>query len=230
MIQSFSRALRAKSLAAVAALAVAAVLPAARAATVIDFEPAALTGLYFPGETFTQSGFNFAVGPEFGTIDTAAAIGSGAPTGNATQFYFSSNDGTLTLSQASGLAFSLDGFSAAFVPLSPASTQTTVIVATGTTLAGPQVSTFWSFAPSASSNFPFATYSGGNFAAFTNLVQLQFKACSLVAGVACTEATNNNGQFALDDVILTAVPEPGTWLMFATGLLGLALAARRRQR
>ncbi|MEO5732085.1 MAG: NF038120 family PEP-CTERM protein [Rubrivivax sp.] len=227
MIQIFARASRATSIVACSA---AAALPAAHAAVVIDFEPAALTGLYFPGETFTQQGFTLAVGPDFGTIDTAAAIGIGAPTGNSSQFYFNSNDGTLTLSQSGGLAFSLGGFAAAFVPLSPASNQNTVIVATGTTQANTQVSAFWSFAPSATSNFPFMTYGGAGFAAFTNLVQLQFKACSLVAGVACTVATNNNGQFALDDVVLTVVPEPGTWLMLATGLLGLGAVARRARR
>ena len=132
-----------------ATLTAAALAPEAFAATVIDFDSADLLGVYGPdiGDSFAQSGFSFTVARDCGTIDTAAALASGAPTGTATQFYFNSNDASLSMVNMAGASFS--GFSAAFVPLDPESAQTTVIVARGTTTAGALVSQFWRFAPSA---------------------------------------------------------------------------------
>ena len=200
-------------------------------ATTLDFEPVDLTGLYFPGDSFAQNGFVLSVYRDFGTIDTAAGLGALAPSGNATQFFFNSNDGLLSLAREGGGAFSLSGFSAAFVPLDPASAQTTVIVALGTDTNNVQFTAFWNFATSTTSSFPFTAYSGASdFAAFGNVKQVDFYACSIVAGVICTEQTLNNGQFAIDNILVTAVPEPVTALLFAAGLLGLVGRARRAVR
>jgi hypothetical protein len=212
-----------------AALASAVGLPAAQAATVIDFEPAALTGLYLPADTFTQGDYTFTTMADFGIIDTAAALGGVSPTGNATQFYFNSNDGALALARSDAGGFSLEGFSAAFVPLDPASTQTTVIVATGTKLDNSQVMASWTFAPSLTSHFAFSSYaSPAAFAAFSGLAKVEFRACSWVGSVACTQPTLNNGQFAIDDILVSAapVPEVTTSLLMALGLIGLGLGLR----
>src|SRR3982750_604233 len=86
-------------------------------ATVITFEGEELTGAYFPGDTFTQNGFRMKQEFDPGSVDFASALPPAtAPTGNATQFYFNSNAGDLLIETLSGQSFSLDGFSAAFVP------------------------------------------------------------------------------------------------------------------
>ena len=202
--------------------------PAARADTVVDFEPAVLTGLYLPGDSFSQGGYTLTVRLDFGVIDIAAALGASSPTGNATQFYFNSNDGALRLERTDLGAFNLGGFAAAFVPLDPASAQTTVIVAVGTTQDNNQVSSWWGFASSATSHFPFAAYSAP--ATFSNLRQVDFYACSLVGSAVCSQPTQNNGQFAIDDILVSAVPEPASPLLLTLGLLGLGLRARRSAR
>ena len=110
-------------------------------ATVITFEGDDLTGAYFPGDTFTQNGFLMTQEFDPGTVDFAAALGAVAPTGNATQFYFNSNAGDLLIESLSGAAFSLDGFSAAFVPGALPPANPIGIVAFGTTKTGTQLAT-----------------------------------------------------------------------------------------
>ena len=40
--------------------------------------------------------------------------------------------------------------------------------------------------------------------------------------------TQNQAQFAIDNIVLTAVPEPAALSMLLLGLAGMTLAARRR--
>ena len=114
-----------------AVILAAALAPQAQAATLIDFETPSLTGLYFGGESFEQSGFRMTVDYDSGVVDTAGTLGSAAPTGNASQFYSQLNEGGLIVERSDGGLFSLNGFDAAFVPLIPAASGTTVIAAFG---------------------------------------------------------------------------------------------------
>ncbi len=196
-------------------------------ADVIDFEGDSVAGLYFPGDSFSVGGFVLTAMDDFGVVDTAAALGSQAPTGNATQFYFASNDGGLSVVAAGPLGFDLTGFSAAFVALDPPSLQNTVLVARGTLQDDSAVTASFAFGSSSTANHPFVDYSGASLAAFSNLKQLDFYACSWVGGVACTEPTMNNGQFAIDNLMLSPVPEPAAALLLALGLAGVGLRARR---
>lgn len=213
-----------------AALAAAALSALPAHADVINFEGAASVGLYLPGQSFSEGAFVLTALNDFGIVDSAGALGPQAPTGNATQFYFASNDGRLRLTTASGLGLNLGGFSAAFVALDPPSAQTTVLVARGTLQDNSTVSASFAFGSSTNANFPFVSYSGASFSAFNNLRQVDFFACSWVAGLACTVPTANNGQFAIDNITVSVVPEPGAALLLALGLAGVAVRARRTAR
>lgn len=215
-----------------AALLGALCLPAAHAGTVtvnVDFDDPALTGLYFAGDSFVQSGMTMTAAFDFGTVDAAAALGAVAPSGNSTQFFFNANDGALFVAQEQGLTFGLDGFSAAFVPLSPASTQPTVMAAVGFNASGSAVAAMaWLFAPQGSNGrYPFARYDDPlDLADFTGLSSLAFFACSLAGP--CDDPTNNNGQFAIDDIQVTVVPEPSS-IALTLVALGLLVRSQRRR-
>jgi hypothetical protein len=209
-------------------------LPGAHAGSVtvnIDFDDPALVGLYFAGDSFNQSGMRMTAGFDFGTVDSAAALGNAAPAGNATSFYFNANDGALFVEQEQGLTFDLTGFSAAFVPLIPASTQPTVMAAIGFDAGGSAVAAVaWLFAPQdGNGRYQFARYDDPlDFTDFVNLSSLALFSCSLSGP--CTDPTNNNGQFAVDDIQVSLVPEPSSvaLTLFALGLL--VRSQRRRGR
>lgn len=222
-----------------AASIAATVLPVAHAqSTVIDFEGPDLTGIYFPGDSFSHSGFAMTQQFDFGTVDTGVALAPVAPTNNSSQFYFNGNDGYLSLTSASGGTFSLDGISAAFVPLagSTAPSQTLGIVAAATTASGESFGLIFSLGDTTSTTTgsPFFVFSNPlDFSSFTDLVAVDFFTCTIANGAFCTLETRNNGQFALDDIHVTSlaapVPEPETVALMALGLMAMGAVSRRRR-
>lgn len=203
--------------------------PLQASAAVIDFDEPGLANLYFAGESFQQSGFNMTVGYDFATVDVAAALAA-PPSGNSTQFYTQLNEGFLTLTRADGGLFNLNSFDAAFVPLVPAAGGQTTIAAVGIQADGTKVGWAFLFAPAAAGAYQFARYDDPlDFGVYANLKAVQFYACSFDGANVCASPLQNNGQFALDNINVTAaVPEPSAALMLGLGLGGMAWLRRRQ--
>lgn len=210
-------------------------LPAASHASVLDFEDPELTGLYFAGESFEQAGFRFSQGLDAAIVDVGSALGPAAPGNNTSQFYTSLNNGFLRVASLDGSAFSFEGFSAAFVPQTSAASSpiALVLVALGTTVDGSRYSTYFSLGDTtqSSASFAFRLFDApADFSQFGNLLSLEFFTCATGPGPVCRTPTENQGQFALDDIRITAVPEPSPFLMLSAGLAVLAWMNRRRSR
>ncbi|MCW7541060.1 NF038120 family PEP-CTERM protein [Aquabacterium sp. A7-Y] len=223
-----SKKLSSRSLAALLALCASALLPAQ--AEVLDFEAVA-PGLYADGEDFQQDGWRFSVGGDFGSIDSAAGCFIVVcPSGNDTQFYGGFNDSRLVLERSDGGAFSLLGFDAALVaPLKFGSgVAGGQLVLQATTTAGARVFSSWDLGQSgADGSFAFQSFAGAALGAFGAVSSIDFFACIYGEGGACLNPSGNLGQFALDNLSLVPVPEPGSVVLLALGLGGLAGFGRR---
>ena len=215
-----------------AAIVGAALSPQVQASMVtVDFDGPGLTGLYFAGDSFSQSGYTMTASFDAGIVDTVAALGGAAPSGNLTQFYTGLNDGGLVLQRTGGGLFDLKGFDAAFIPLDPAASGTTVMVAVGTYADNSASGVAWFFGAKSGSAFPFVNYSNpSDFSGFSLLKQVEFFACAFDGVNVCAAPTRNNGQFAIDNINLNNIPEPSTAAMLALCMLGLALFSRRSAR
>jgi hypothetical protein len=203
-------------------------------ASLLGFETVP-SGLQFDGDTFTEGAYRWTVGGSFGDVDTAAAFSVAtlalAPTGNATQFYAGLDDSRVTLTRVDGQAFRLTGFDAGFVTPTPQASGILPgqIVVLGSDVSGTPILQNWEFAPSgAGGSFAFKTYSGADdFSNFASVTSLTFTSCAFsTSSSLCRNPAENLAQFAIDNVNVSAVPEPAMWALMGIGIA--ALATRRR--
>jgi PEP-CTERM motif len=228
-------------------LACAAALSAPTAlADVIDFEQIvshssqADSSVYLAGDTFTANGYRAVVADsayvqsfsdyEPGLAGATVAAGEYTCTRLAcpsptSQYYAGLNDGSLTLSREDASAFRVSALS--FGAVAPRDANELLAFGqlriTGTRLDGSTLS--------AAADFP-ALYDWSEWtldAAFaaTAFTRITIDACTYTAAGECLngEDTLNLSQFALDDVHVSAVPEPSTVVLLTAGLL--LVAARR---
>jgi hypothetical protein len=224
----------------------------------VDTSAMQLPPLVLDGDTMTQTGFTFGIydphnpspfpdNPDYALVgslasgvDATTCLDGVCPRANPSAFLETVNDGIFFASHG-GDQLTLNSFRAAFLAPSGVqlSSNTVAYLAIEADRAdgGYAVGVFALKGPS-NGDTSFASYLAANAQIIggsgtltsgdvTSLYAYAYY-CNPSTG-SCNFGSSDRGQFALDDLSITAVPEPSSWLLLAAGLGALGVSARRRR-
>ena len=145
------------------------------------------------------------------------------------------NDGGVNFSRADHQAFTLAGFDYSFIaPVSGLPDMNWGQLQLSGTLSNGQVVTTSLAFPGQGSDGNYAFHSAALLGGFSNyaFTGLTFNACIFNETGACSNSLDfpafNQGQFALDNISISAVPEPSTYMLMLAGLGAIGMLSRRR--
>lgn len=235
----------------VALIAAIAVSAGAAQAEMIDFEQpvggptAPFAPMLTHEDVFLQGSYSFTTfsntsNAQFGDLVGAMINGSDpfmcfgvvCPTNNASTFYGALNDGAVAFSRMDGQSFAVNSFDASFIGGMGASLPPIagLLRLQGFTSTGSTLSQTYQLAGlNDSGALDFGSFNTSGAFASTNFTTVYAFGFACNTGGACNAFSTDRGQFALDNISVTAVPEPETTAMFGLGLLAIAAAVRRRQ-
>jgi hypothetical protein len=216
-------------------------------AAVVNFESLAPDAIYVGGDTLAESGFTLqsvdnhggtsgATGLLVNGMDPTSCWLGGCPTNNTSHFFLGLNDGGVTVTKTDGGLFSLRsldyGFVAPFGGLPNFSYGQLML--TGNLANGTTVGMSLDFpGMDASGNPLFDTATLPTAFGHTQLTGLTIRACLFDGNGGCTVAQDwsdpsiYQAQFAIDNVALAEVPEPGSLALIGLGMGALALRRRK---
>ena len=236
-------------LAAAATLAMLGCTPAL--ADVINFDSFA-PDIYSSGDTLHASGYKllFLADPTSAANGWSGGVGAilnggvasscdilACPSGASGNYLATLNDGGVNFSRGDAQGFRLSGFDYAFI--APVSGMPEMnwgqLQLSGTLRDGSVINTSLNFpGQDASGNYRFQAASLLN--GFSNYIftGLTINACIYNDSNDCVNSLDapafNQAQFALDNINISAVPEPSTYLMLLAGLGAIGMLSRRRAR
>jgi hypothetical protein len=229
-----------------AALALAVMAMGSAQAAVLDFETPTDSPFALQGDRITLGDFwllAFAGGASAPTGSLAGAFVDGSdpqicqaplacPVNNSSKYYAGLDDGYFAFGLEGGALFKMNSLQASFIGNGQTSfpALSGILVLQGFdanfNLLGSSVQVPLSGPTNGQFSFADTTFTG----AFANL---EFSAVR-VLGYTCDAAGNCNrsgnlANFAVDNITVTAVPEPSTYGLMAAGLLAVGAIARRRR-
>jgi hypothetical protein len=216
-------------------------------AALLNFDsPDLVGGLYGGGDTLSQNGYTLQAGDNHGGLSGAVGLiangndpttcwWGGCPVNNTSLFYMGLNDGSVTVTRSSGLNFSLRGLDFSFV--APTGGQADVphgqLQLTGNLANGSTINLALDFPAGDSDGNPLFDKAMLPDA-FRNaeLTSLKIGACAFDGLGGCILPPDGDplmytAQFAIDNLSLAEVPEPGSLALIGLGM-GALLSRRRK--
>ncbi|MCX7207522.1 MAG: NF038120 family PEP-CTERM protein [Proteobacteria bacterium] len=207
-------------------------LPAAQA-SVLNFDAMA-HDIYNGGDLLKDSSFDFNVvgGGMAGAITNSASCDIiDCPKGNSSNFYLASNDSGFTISNSDNLGFLLSSFESSLVapvaqniPFSVAK-----LIVSGRDINNVSFADYFDLpGQNAAGNWTFSQFNFTNPARIYK--EVSFFSCLTTTSGDCVDISANQSQFAIDNINVTAVPEPAEWLLMMLGLASITMVMRRKNK
>ncbi|GAA5021125.1 hypothetical protein GCM10025794_07940 [Massilia kyonggiensis] len=232
-------------LGAATALALLGAAPAM--ASVVNFESLSPDGIYMGGDTLGEAGYTLQaidnhgntsgiVGALMNGMDPTTCWLGGCPTNNTSHSYLGLNDGGVTITKDDGGRFSLRSIDFGFVAPTGglANFSYGQLLLTGTFANGDTLGYALNFPGTDSSGNPlFGSATLPTAFGYSELTSLTIRACLFDGAGGCTVAPDISdpsiyqAQFAIDNLGLAEVPEPGSLALIGLGM-GAFLARRRK--
>lgn len=162
--------------------------------------------------------------------DSGACAALACPVDHVGTYYAGLNDSVLYLNAAQpGASFRIKSFDAGFIGADSGATYPGVaglLQVQGFDANGGTAYETYALAGPGSAGFSFSHYATSAVFGNQDFTTVAIFAYACAYGTGCVAFSNNQGQFAIDNI--SAVPEPATCVLMLAGLVGIGARLRRR--